>query len=127
MYNLTYSSPSIVNAPADAIIVTKEALRCTTEAFLPGATLEQLRNPDISPFYADLKSLAPLPPALFICGTEDILIDESVFFSAKWMMVNSKTVLRIFPGALHGFIDFEGMPFMKEGWDTITAFLDLNS
>jgi hypothetical protein len=35
------------------------------------------------------------------------------------MMVNSKTELRIFPGALHGFIDFEGLPFMQEGWNTV--------
>jgi acetyl esterase/lipase len=123
MYDLTYSHPSIVNAPKDALICTPDALKYTTEAFIPGKSLEERHDPDVSPFYADLQSLSPLPPALLVCGTEDILIDESVFFGAKWMMVNSDTVLKVFPGALHGFIDFEGMPFMHEGWNAVTDFL----
>lgn len=124
MYDLTYSCPSIVNAPKDAIIVTHNALKYTTEAFIPGKTLEERRDPSISPFYADLASLAPLPSALFICGTEDMLIDNSVFFAAKWMMVTEKTVLKIFPGALHGFLDFEGMPFQEEGRKEVAEFLE---
>lgn len=127
MYDITYSHPSIVNAPKDAIICTPEALKYTTEAFIPGTSFEERRHPSISPFYSDLQSLSPLPPALFVCGTEDILIDELVFFGAKWMMVNSETVLKVFPGALHGFIDFEGMPFMQEGWNAITDFLAIHT
>jgi acetyl esterase/lipase len=126
MYGLTYSHPSIVNAPKDALICTPDALKYTTEAFIPGKSLEERHDPDVSPFYADLQSLSPLPPALLVCGTEDILIDESVFFGAKWMMVNSDTVLKVFPGALHGFIDFEGMPFMHEGWNAVTDFLAIH-
>jgi acetyl esterase/lipase len=122
MFDLTYTNPSIVNAK-DPIIVTHDALNYTTEAFVPRTTLQDRQNPRISPFYADLRSLGPLPPALFVCGTEDILIDDSVFFAAKWMMVNSATVLKICPGALHGFVDFEGMPLMQEGWNSITGFL----
>lgn len=122
IFDLTYTNPSIVNAK-DPIIVTHEALKYTTEAFVPGATLQDRQDPDISPFYADLQALSPLPPTLFVCGTQDILVDDSVFFSTKWMMVNSKTVLRMFPGALHGFVDFEGMPMSQEGYDTITDFL----
>jgi len=68
-----------------------------------------------------------LPHALFVCGTEDILIDESVFFGAKWMMVNSETVLKVFPSALYGFIDFEGMPFMQAGWNAIPNFLAIHT
>lgn len=122
IFDLTYTNPSIVNTK-DPIIVTHDALKYTTEAFIPSTTLKGRQNPDISPFYADLRSLAPLPPALFVCGTEDILVDDSLFFATKWMMVNPSTVLKIFPGALHGFVDFEGMPFMQEGWDAITEFL----
>lgn len=122
IFDLTYTNPSIVNAK-NPIIVTHNALKYTTEAFVPGTTLKDRQNPKISPFYVDLQSLSPLPPALFVCGTEDILIDDSVFFAVKWMMVNCATVLKIFPGALHGFVDFDGMPFLQDGWDTITDFL----
>ncbi|KAG0651030.1 Esterase, partial [Hyphodiscus hymeniophilus] len=122
IFDLTYTNPSIVNA-TDPIIVTRDALKHTTEALVPRTSLQERQSPSISPFYADLRSLTPLPPALFVCGTEDILIDDSVFFAAKWMMVISESAFKVLPGALHGFVDFEGMPFMKEGWDTITKFL----
>lgn len=122
MYDLTYSHPSIVNAK-DAFIVTQQALESTAEAFVPNTTTESRRDPNISPFYADLYSLSPLPPALFICGTEDILIDDSVFFAVRWMTVNNCTQVQLFPGAFHGFVDFPGMPFTQAGWDCITTFL----
>jgi acetyl esterase/lipase len=68
IFDLTYTNPSIVNAK-DPITVTHEALKYTTEAFVPGVTLRGRQNPDISPFYADLQALSPLPPTLFVCGT----------------------------------------------------------
>jgi dienelactone hydrolase len=42
------------------------------------------------------------------------------------MMVNSKTKLDVYPGAFHGFMDFQGMPFAQDGWDSITEFLGNN-
>ncbi|RDW80258.1 hypothetical protein BP6252_04896 [Coleophoma cylindrospora] len=123
IFDLTYSSPSIVNAPQDALITTTAALTFTTEAFVPHTTRLERQSADISPFYADLPSLAPLPPALIICGTEDILIDDSVFFAAKYLMAGSDAVLKVFPGAVHGFMDFEGMAQQEEGWKEITAFI----
>lgn len=125
MYDLTYSHPSIVNAK-DAFIVTQQALDSTTDAFIPSTALESRRDPRFSPFYADLQTLEPLPRALFICGTEDILIDDSVFFATRWMIINTDTKLQIFPGAFHGFVDFPGMPFAQQGWDCITTFLQEN-
>lgn len=125
IYDLTYSHPSIVNAK-DAFIVTPEALESTTEAFVPNSTIKMRRDPAISPFYTDLQALNPLPPALFICGTEDILIDDSIFFATRWMMVNGKTKLDVYPGAFHGFVDFQGMPFGEEGWHSITEFVSDN-
>jgi acetyl esterase/lipase len=125
MYDLTFSHPLIVNAN-DAFIVTQQALESTTDAFVLSTTLESRRDPRISPFYADLQTLGPLPRALFICGTEDILIDDSIFFATRWMIVNNNTKFQVFPGAFHGFVDFAGMPFAKEGWDCITTFLKGN-
>jgi acetyl esterase/lipase len=45
-----------------------------TEAFTPGLTIEQRRDPDISPLYARLDGL---PPALFSVGTDDRLLDDT--------------------------------------------------
>ena len=49
IFDLAYTNPSIDNAK-DPIIVTHEALKYTTEAFVPGASLQDRQNPDIPPF-----------------------------------------------------------------------------
>jgi len=78
------------------------------EAFLPNTTEAQRRDPAISPFYADLYALRErLPPALFTCGSDDALIEDSVFMSAKWMMAGGEACLKVYPGAPHAFILFE--------------------
>lgn len=55
------------------------------EALLPGTTSLQRRDPSISPFFADIRG-KKLPPALFTCGSEDPLLDDSVFMGAKWQV-----------------------------------------
>lgn len=47
-----------------------------------------------------------LPPALFTCGTSDPLLDDSVMMSTKWAMSGAESVLKIYPGAPHGFSFF---------------------
>ena len=64
---------------------------------------ELLRHPDVSPLYADLKGL---PPALFTVGTEDPLLDDSLFMYARWISAGNKGELAVFPGACHGFNNF---------------------
>lgn len=39
-----------------------------------------------------------LPPALFICGTIDCLLDDNIFMSAKWLMSGSEAILKLYPG-----------------------------
>ncbi|KAL8923098.1 MAG: hypothetical protein Q9208_004782 [Pyrenodesmia sp. 3 TL-2023] len=84
------------------LILDKELIEHFAEAFCPGMSLEQRRDPSVSPFYRDLRGLE-LPPAMFICGTEDCLLDDTVMMSAKWQMNGGTAVVRIFPGAPHGF------------------------
>lgn len=55
------------------------------DALLPNTTEVQRRDPSISPFWADLRG-KKLPPALFTCGSEDPLLDDSVMMGAKWGM-----------------------------------------
>ena len=47
-----------------------------------------------------------LPSALFTCGTSDCLLDDSVLMSAKWSMAGAESILKIYPGAPHGFVFF---------------------
>lgn len=64
------------------------------------ATAEIHENPDVSPMFADLHSM---PPALFIVGSMDSLVDDSLFMWARWRAAGNPAELRIYPGAPHGF------------------------
>lgn len=75
------------------------------EAYLPNTTEADRRDGMISPLYMDLTKLK-LPPALFSCGTLDALMDDSVMMCAKWQMSGAEGILKIYPGAPHGFSFF---------------------
>lgn len=68
------------------------------EAFLEGGF--DRRDPDISPLYANLRGLCP---ALFSVGTEDALLDDSLFMHARWIAAGNDAELAIYPGGAHGF------------------------
>jgi acetyl esterase len=74
------------------------------DQFLPGRDREQRRDPDVSPLYADLSGM---PPAIFTIGTQDPLLDDSLFMEARWREAGHDTELHIWPEAPHGFI---GLP-----------------
>jgi len=73
-------------------------------AFLP--TITDRRAPDISPLYADLKDLCP---ALFSVGTQDALLDDTLFMHARWIAAGNETELAIYPGGAHGFTLFPNL------------------
>jgi acetyl esterase/lipase len=64
---------------------------------------EALRDPDISPLYADLGGL---PPALFTVGDLDPLLDDSLFMEARWRAAGNGAELRVWPECVHGFTAF---------------------
>ena len=68
------------------------------DAFLPGVSPEDRKDPSMSPFYEDLTSLK-LPPALFTCGTEDCLLDDTLMMGLKWQMAGAEAIVRLYPGA----------------------------
>lgn len=73
------------------------------EAFLPGVSREERRDPKYSPLYADLRGLCP---ALFTIGTRDALLDDSLFMHARWVAAGNAGELAVYPGACHGFVAF---------------------
>lgn len=56
------------------------------------------------PFF--LSPTKQLPPALFTCGTLDVLLDDSVLMATKWAMSGAESILKLYPGAPHGFTFF---------------------
>lgn len=64
-----------------------------------------LRDPAISPLYADLHGL---PPALFTVGTIDPLVDDTLFMHGRWQAAGNQAELAVYPGGVHGFNSLDG-------------------
>ncbi|MBQ0826550.1 alpha/beta hydrolase [Streptomyces tagetis] len=69
--------------------------------FLPGRSAERRRGPEVSPLYAPLDGLCP---AHFTVGTEDPLLDDTLFLATRWRAAGNPAVLDVWPDAPHGFL-----------------------
>uniref|UniRef100_A0A8H7N0L2 Alpha/beta hydrolase fold-3 domain-containing protein n=1 Tax=Bionectria ochroleuca TaxID=29856 RepID=A0A8H7N0L2_BIOOC len=90
-----------------ALVLDQGKMNEFRDAFLPGWSLEMLKDPHVSPLYADLEQLrGRLPSAHFTCGTEDCLLDDTLFMNSRWLAAGGESVLSIIPGVPHGYILF---------------------
>ncbi|HEX4016664.1 MAG TPA: alpha/beta hydrolase [Frankiaceae bacterium] len=87
--------------------------------YLPGRSIEECRDPAVSPLWAPLHDL---PPALFTVGTADWLLDDSLFAAARMEAAGSPVELAVYPQGPHGI---EGSPTVlgKTARDRLHAFL----
>jgi acetyl esterase/lipase len=85
------------------LVISTPIMAWFHEMFVPGATEEGLRSPEVSPLYADLHGM---PPALFSVGMLDPLLDDSLFMAARWRAAMNEATLRAYPESVHGFIRF---------------------
>jgi acetyl esterase/lipase len=83
------------------LVLSEPIITWFGDQFVPAHDREQRRDPDISPLFADL---AGMPPAVFTVGTEDPLIDDTLFMEARWRTAGHPTELRVWPEAPHGFL-----------------------
>ena len=83
------------------LILSGSIIRWFSENFLPGRDREARRDPDISPLFARLHGM---PPAIFTVGTQDALLDDSLFMEARWRAAGAATELHVFAEAPHGFL-----------------------
>jgi acetyl esterase/lipase len=89
------------------------------DAYLPGRTVEEQRDPACSPLFADLTGL---PPALFTVGTADHLLDDSLFLAARWQTWGNEAELAVYPDCTHAFLRFP-LALAERARARITAFL----
>jgi len=101
------------------LVLSGPIMNWFNDQFLPGRDREQRRDPDISPLFAELSQM---PPAIFTVGTEDPLLDDTLFMEARWRMAGNPTELRIWPEAPHGFISLP-MSISGVALDAEHAFL----
>jgi acetyl esterase len=105
--NLVYGAFDLSMTPSQRAFGNRRLVLRTIDmqqfynAFLPSVT--NRRVADISPLYADLKGLCP---ALFSVGTQDALLDDTLFMHARWIAAGNEADLAIYPGGAHGFTLF---------------------
>jgi len=113
----TSMTPSQTLTPEKGLLVGKQSIQKFAEAYLPKET--NPRDPDVSPLYANVKGLAP---ALFVVGTLDPLLDDTLFLYARWIAAGNDAELAIYPGAPHAFNLFP-MPLGAPANARIDAYL----
>ncbi len=89
-------TPSVCRASSETIA----AMTWLADQFVPGRDARARRDPDISPLYADLRSM---PPALFTVGDLDHVLDDTLFMEARWRVAGNETRLCLWPETPHGF------------------------
>lgn len=94
-------TPSAMKATGERLILDRRDIEMFARHFLVRGG--DLKDPDISPLYADLHGM---PPALFSVGTRDALIDDSLYMAARWAAAGCAAELAVFPGGCHVFQAF---------------------
>jgi len=101
--NLVYGAYDLSLTPSgrtspDALLIPTDTMRWFASHFVPDESM--LRDPDVSPLFADLRDM---PPALFSVGTADPLLDDSLFMHQRWLAAGNVAELAVYPGGIHGF------------------------
>jgi pimeloyl-ACP methyl ester carboxylesterase len=106
--------------------MTTENVRHFYEAYLPNMSADDRRDPAISPMYhpifqypgsqfaatAKYQGKRPqLPPALFLCGTQDAVLDDQVLVIFKWQIAGGEARIKFISGAPHAFLFLDAKQF----------------
>lgn len=109
-------TPSSRNWGPRPVVLSTPIIEFFTVGF---AGHHDLTDPDLSPLFADVSGM---PPALFTVGTEDPLLDDSLFMSARWEQAGNETELFVVQDAFHAF-DYFSTPLGDAARDRMHAFL----
>lgn len=95
------ATPMVHAAKADTLILHAPTVRATLSKLTPDMNDEERRGASISPVYGDLTGL---PPALFVVGEKDILLQDNQRMAARWQAANGNARLLVVPESPHAFI-----------------------
>jgi acetyl esterase len=118
IYDLTYT-PSLLSHKRN-IVISCELMMKFAEAAFGHVPFSYRKRPDISPLYADLSNL---PPAHFLVGNIEPLLDDSIFMAARWINAGSEAELHIVEGACHAFTLFPMGEVTELGIQAVVEFL----
>ena len=99
-----FSGTSMVwRAGPENLILHGPTVRSTLCALTPDMTDDERRSPGLLRLYADL---AGLPPALFVVGGRDMLLEDNERMEARWWAANGNSILLVAPESPHAFDRF---------------------
>ncbi|KAK2686288.1 hypothetical protein QWA68_014841 [Fusarium oxysporum] len=101
------------------IIVGRESMSRLVDAAFSRENVVDRKDPSVSPLYADLEDL---PPALFLCGTEDSVVDDSVFLGARWSLAGNRAEVKLVPNGFHAFSLIPTGEIQQEGVSDVISF-----
>ena len=122
------------------LIMTTIGVEHFFDAYLPNMSPEERRHPAVSPMYHPIfqypgsqlpredkygENRPKLPPALFLCGTKDAVLDDQVLMSFKWQVAGGEARIKLVEGAPHAFLLLDAKQFhaSARGQDLIIEFL----
>ena len=103
--DLCYGAYDLSGTPSTILIrgkvpyATAKGDNTNRRHYLGDRTDTEVRDPAISPMYADLHDL---PPMLLTVGTSDWLLDDSLFFAGRLLAAGNAAQLAVYPDAPHG-------------------------
>jgi len=110
-------TPSARQWGAAPLVLNTADIRRFVTYYLSGGGCAE--DSDVSPLLADLRGL---PSALFLVGTQDSLLDDTLFMAARWMAAGNAAELTVVPGGCHVFTRFPGVAG-DQGLARIDAYL----
>lgn len=119
IFDLTYT-PSCLNHKR-SVLLSSDLMQRFVEAAFGHIPLRERKVPEISPLYADLRDL---PPAHFLVGDIEPLLDDSIFMAAKWANSGAETQLDIVSGACHAFTLIPMGDTTEEGLQYVISFVN---
>ena len=84
-------------------VLDPDGILLFTDAYLPGRTDDERRDPAISPAFADLRGL---PPALMSVGGADHLFDDTLILATRSAAAGNAVDLFVAPDMPHAFMAF---------------------
>lgn len=119
--DLTHSGKSIHdNAKRDAM-VPLNLLRAGANAYAPG---QDLRNPLISPAFADLRGF---PPIYLNAGSEEILVDDARGIADNAARADVPAICHVWPKMQHAFtVVTQFLPEARSAVEDIAGFMRLH-
>ncbi|KAF5628931.1 lipase esterase [Fusarium sp. NRRL 52700] len=118
IFDLTYT-PSCLYHKRN-IVLSSDGMQRFAEAAFAHIPLRDRKTPYVSPLYADLGNL---PPAQFLVGTIEPLLDDSIFMAAKWSNSGNEADLRIVDGGCHAFTLIPMGDATEEGLQSVISFV----